>query len=207
MVQASGRYIALNHAISAVLVADKKKSIDEVDRAYDNQTLTGEEKWEKVERIFSFWSVFLSQAGLALYLSHDHAIRALKMLVGRYEGAEQYKAGHVPFNFTSVLVIASLYRNGVLDRDLIEKTIEKYGEKSALVPILRIAVHFYSYYMPLNIQDKQWLGAKLHMPVKRIEAQRRQAVFAGRGLPAPSLSSDKPRRRKKPARQFHKRGG
>lgn len=196
MVQASGRYIALNHAISAVLVYDRQGSLDEVDRAYDSPGLSKEEKLEKVERIFSFWSVYLSQVGLARYLSHDHAIRALKMLAGKYENADIHKNGNIPFNFTSVLILASLYKNSSLERDLFDKAIEKYGDKSALVPILRVAVHFYSYYMPLSIQDKQWLGAKLKMPVKKIEAQRRQAVFSGHSLPAPSSNKPKKIRKK-----------
>jgi hypothetical protein len=199
MVQASGRYIALNHAISAVLIYDRDKALDEVDRAYDS-ALSKDEKLTKVERIFSFWSVYLSQAGLARYLSHDHAVRALKILSGRLENQDQFKRGHVPFNFTSVLAIASLYKDNELDRVLFEKILEKYGEHSAIIPLLRVAVHFQSYYLPLSIQDKQWLGAKLKMQVKRIEAQRRQAVFEGKALPKPDRASVPKIRRKKSKR-------
>jgi len=195
MVQASGRYIALNHAISAVLLYDKPGSLEEVDRAYDDTKLSKEEKYQKVERLFSFWSVYLSQAGLARYLSHDHAIRALKMLAGRNENAENYKTGHIPFNFTTVLIIASLYKNQSLERSLIEGAINKYGDQSAIIAFLRVAVHFYSYYMPLSIQDKQWLGQKLNMQVRRIEAQRQKAVFAGLSLP--KVESQKKARRQK----------
>jgi len=205
MVQASGRYIALNHAISAVLLFDRKGSLEEVDRFYDRPGLTKEEKLDKVERLFSFWSVYLSQAGLARYLSHDHAIRALKMLAGRYESTDQFKTGHIPFNFTSVLIIASLYRNGTLERDLFEKAIEKYGENSAFIPFLRLAVHFYAYYMPLSIQDKQWLGSKLKMPVTRLEAQRRKALFAGQAVSPQSPGTPKKLRKANPRQRPHRR--
>lgn len=195
MVQASGRYIALNHAIAAVLIYDRHASKAEVDAAYDSSTLSSEEKFEKVERLFSFWSVFISQAGLARYLSHDHAIRALKMLVGRHESDDDKKGRRIPFNFSSVLLIASLYRDGRLDKELFSKTLEKYGDKSAIIPLIRVAVHFYSYYMPLSIGDKQWLATKLRMPLRRIEAQRRLAVFAGHKARLPSPRGDKPKRK------------
>jgi hypothetical protein len=196
MVQASGRYVALNHAIAAVLIYDKQKSLDEVDRAYDNQKLSKEEKYEKVERIFSFWSVYVSQAGLARYLSQDHAIRALRFLVGENENPDTHKGRPIPFNYTSVLLIASLYRNGSLDKELFEKAIEKYGEKSSLISILRVAIHFYSYYMPLDIREKQWLSTKLSMPLERIEVQQRKAIAARKALPTiPKQETGRKRRR------------
>jgi len=198
MVRASGRYVALNHAIAAVLVYDKQKGLVEVDRAFDNARMSREEKFDKVERIFSFWSVYISQAGLARYLSQDHAIRALRILAGKFENADDYHGRNIPFNFTSVFIIASLYSTGTLDRDMFEAAIEKYGDKSALLSILRVAVHFYSYYMPLSIQDKQWLGNKLGMPLQKLEVQRRKAVFASSGLLAlPKKASEAKKRKRK----------
>jgi hypothetical protein len=181
MVQASGRYIALNHAIAAVLIVDRDASLEEVDRAVDNLALSAEEKLDKVERIFSFWSVYLSQAGLARYLNSDHSIRGLKLLVGQFEREDDADVeGNIPFNFSSVLTIAQLYKRGSVDRREIEDAIEKYGENSAFVSLLRVVFHIYSYYMPMSIEDKQWVATKLRMSLQYLEAQRRKAISSGR---------------------------
>lgn len=181
MVKASGRYIRLNHAIAAVLSVDKERSLHEVDRAVDNIELSPEEKLEKVERIFSFWSVYLSQAGLARYLNNDHSIRGLQLLSGRHESAEHAdENGNIPYNFSSVLAIAELYRNGKINRQSLEDIILKYGDKSAFISLLRMVLHIYAYYMPMSIEDKQWVSGKLRMSLRYLEAQRRKALTSGR---------------------------
>src|ERR1700730_2640189 len=75
-------------------------------------------------------------------------------------------------NFTFVLLVARLYNSGKIDRREIESCIQKYGEQSTIMGLLRVVMHIYAYYMPLTIEDKQWISNKLRMPLKRIEVQR-----------------------------------
>ncbi|WP_274426177.1 TIR domain-containing protein [Chelativorans sp. YIM 93263] len=180
MVQASGRYAYLNHAIATVLIYDADGHAAEVDRAIDSD-IPLEEKFEKVQRIFGFWSVYLSQAGLARYLAQDHSIRALERLAANFEG-EASDDHYLPFNFTSVLIIARFYHQGRVNRRDIESCIKNYGSDSAIMQLLRVAFHIYSYYMPLAIEDKQWISTKLNMPLKQIEAQRYRSSTLGREI-------------------------
>lgn len=175
MVQASGRYASLNHAIAAVLIYDKPSALLEVEKAVKGEGLTPDEKYRKVMRIFAFWSVFLSQNGLARYLSQDHSIRALSKLAAEYE-TDVPPDGHIPYNFTSVLLIARLYNSGKIDKEAIEDAIAKYGENSSILAILRVTFHIYSYYMPMSIQDKQWVSQRLGLPLTQIEMQRNRAA-------------------------------
>jgi hypothetical protein len=180
MVKASGRYVSLNHAIAAVLIYDKESSVKEIDRTMRGDHLTPEEKYEKVTRIFAFWSVYLSHAGLARYLNQEHSIRALEILSDKVESDDtKTGAGHVPFNFTFVKIVAKLYNTGHIDRREIESAIQKYGDNSSIIALLRVVVHMYSYYMEFNIEDKQWIANKLRMPLKKIEMQRLKAITAG----------------------------
>ena len=132
-------------------------------------------------RIFAFWSVYMSQAGLARYLSQAHSIRALEKLSEKMESEEARSGdGFIPFNFTSVLLVARLYSDGKLDKVGIEAAIQKYGEHSSLLGLIRVAVHIYSYYMPMSIQDKQWISSTLKIPLRRIEIQRQKASLSKR---------------------------
>lgn len=177
MVQASGRYVALNHAIAAVLMYEKELSVEELKKEFRDSQLTPEEKYEKVTRIFAFWSVYLAHAGLARYLNQDHSIRALDKLVEMYEGEEsKSKEGNVPFNFTFVRTVARLYNSGRINRREIDDIVQKYGDNSAIMYLLRVVIHIYAYYMPLDIEDKQWVSQKLRMPICKIEAQRLKAI-------------------------------
>lgn len=179
MVKASGRYVSLNHAIAAVLIFDRKDSEKELDKTISDEKLTPEEKYEKVTRIFAFWSVYLSHAGLARYLSQDHSIRALDRLSAEYEKDETKTiGGNVPFNFTFVRTVARLYNTGKIDKNEIEGIVQRYGASSSLISLLRVVFHMYSYYMPFPIGDKQWLSKKLQMPLQRIEVQHLKAVTA-----------------------------
>jgi hypothetical protein len=179
MVQASGRYVSLNHAIAAVLIFDREGSIQEIGSTIRDERLTPEQLYEKVTRIFAFWSVYLSHAGLARYLYQDHSIRALELLVEKYEnGDERTIQGNVPFNFTFVKVVARLYNSGRIDKKEIDDIVERYGENSSLMSLLRVVFHIYAYYMPFPIEDKQWLSQKLHMPIRKIEVQNLKAIMA-----------------------------
>ena len=181
MVKASGRYASLNHSIAALLMYDKEGSIEEVRRSFTGDNLTTDEKYQKVMRIFAFWSVYMSQAGLARYLSQAHSIRALEKLSEKMESEEARSGdGFIPFNFTSVLLVARLYSDGKLDKVGIEAAIQKYGEHSSLLGLIRVAVHIYSYYMPMSIQDKQWISSTLKIPLRRIEIQRQKASLSKR---------------------------
>lgn len=180
MVMASGRYVTLNHAIAAVLMYDKDFSVEELKKEFKESSLTPEEKYEKVTRIFAFWSVYLSHAGLARYLSQEHSIRALDKLVEKYESEDsKTKLGNVPFNFTFVRTVARLYSSGRIDRKEIDGIVQKYGESSAVMQLLRVVVHMYAYYMPLEIEDKQWVSQRLRMPIRKIEIQRLKALTKG----------------------------
>lgn len=177
MVKASGRYVALNHAIAAVLMYDKDFSVEELKKEFRESSLSPEEKYEKVTRIFAFWSVYLSHAGLARYLNQEHSIRALDKLIERYESDEsKTKNGNIPFNFTFVRTVAHLYNSGRINRKEIDGIVQKYGESSALVQLLRVVVHMYAYYMPLEIEDKQWVSQRLKMPIRKIEVQRLKSL-------------------------------
>src|SRR5215204_1051963 len=179
MVKASGRYVSLNHAIAAVLIYDKEKSVEEVGRAMRGDHLTPEEKYERVTRIFAFWSVYLAHAGLARYLNQEHSIRALGILSDKHESEDTITAGgNVPFNFTFVKIVANLYNSGGIDRNEIDAVIQKYDENSSIVALLRVVIHMYAYYMPLDIEDKQWVSQKLRMPLRKIEMQRLKAITA-----------------------------
>lgn len=159
---------------------DKEGALTEVDKSFKNEKLTVDEKYQKVMRIFAFWSVYMSQAGLARYLSQPHSIRALEKLAEKFEGKDVQQDGFIPFNFTSVLLIARLYSDGKLDKPAIEAAIQHYGEHSSLLALIRVAVHIYSYYMPMTIQDKQWVSKNLRIPMNRIEVQRQKAVLGKR---------------------------
>lgn len=118
--------------------------------------LTPEERYEKATRIFAFWSVYLSHAGLARYLSQEHSIRALERLADKYETVDTKTAkGNVPFNFTFVKAVARLYNSGRVDKNEIDSILQRYGENSAVIPLLRVVYHMYTYYIPISIEDKQ----------------------------------------------------
>ncbi len=174
MVQASGRYASLNHAIATVLMYDPQQAIRTANDTLRVENLTPEEKQKKVTRIFSFWSVYLSQTGLARYLSQDHSVRALERLVDKHESS-QSDEGHYPFNFTSVLIISRLYRNGKVDKASISEALRKYGDNSSLFAVIRATLHIYSYYMPMSIMDKQWVSKNLKIPLRSIEMQKVRA--------------------------------
>ena len=93
----------------------------------------------------------------------------------KHEGSASDE-GHVPFNFTSVLLISRLYSRGTIDREGIEGALKKYGRESSLFAVLRATIHIYSYYMPMSVQDKQWLSSKLGVPIKALEMQKLKAV-------------------------------
>ncbi len=177
MVEASGRYASLNHAIATVLIHDREQSLKEVERATSDGKKSIDDLYEKTTKIFAFWSVYISQAGLARYLSQEHSIRALTKLALQYEdGASKTLQGNIPYNFTSVLVIAKLYHTGVVDRDEIEGILRKYGENSSIIAMLRVVFHIYAYYMPMDYRDKQWLAQKLQMQLRKMEVQRLKAL-------------------------------
>jgi len=170
MVEASGRYAYLNHSIATLILYDPDLAIKTADDVLNTENMTKEEKYLKVMRIFAFWSVFLSQTGLARYLAQDHSIRALEKLVKKHEG-EKVDEGHIPFNFTSVLLIARLYRSGKIDRASLEESIRKYGSDSSLFALYRTTIHIYSYYMPMTVIEKQWISSKLGIPIRTLERQ------------------------------------
>ena len=164
MVKASGRYVYLNHAIVTVVMHDSETAVqllsDDGDKVY----------YEKLVRIFSFWSVYLSHAGLARYLSKEHSIRALERLTEEYDtDKNKTDRNNVPFNFTIVTLIAKLYNSGSIDHAGIDAVVKKYGRHSSIVQLLRTAIYIYSYYMPLEIEDKQWISNKLGIPLQRLE--------------------------------------
>ncbi|MEI9430933.1 TIR domain-containing protein [Mesorhizobium sp. Cs1299R1N3] len=180
MVQASGRYASLNHAIATVLMYDGERAREEVRHAYAADHLSNDERYEKVKRIFAFWSVYVSQAGLARYLNQPHSIRALEKLVEKFESeANADEEGNIPFNFSSVLVIARLYATGRMNKSDLDDVIKKYGKTSAFLGILRATFNIYSMYMPLDIQDKQWISNKLGIPLRRVELQKFKATDVG----------------------------
>jgi hypothetical protein len=174
MVQASGRYTALNHSIATVLLYDREFALRTAKGVVRSDGLSDDEKYEKVMRIFAFWSVFLSQTGLARYLAQPHSIRALERLVAKHEAFPD-DDGHYPYNFLSVLLISKLYATQAVDRAGIDSAIEKLGKESGLFAVLRATFHIYSYYMPMSIQDKQWLSQKLRIPIRAFEMQKLRA--------------------------------
>jgi len=74
--------------------------------------------------------------------------------------------------------VANLYNSAGIDRNEIDAVIQKYGENSSIVALLRVVIHMYAYYMPLDIEDKQWVSQKLRMPLRKIEMQRLKAITA-----------------------------
>lgn len=189
MVQASGRYTSLNHSIANVIIYDKEKSITELSSLFMGEKITSKEKFEKVVGIFSFWSVYLAHAGLSRYLSSDHSVRALEKLTDKNEsGTIKTKEGNIPYNFTVVHIISKLYNTGKLDKDLINSAIETYGDHSGIMSILRVVFQIYAYYMPIEIEEKQWLSDKLKLSLKKIETQRMKAIDLKRLRPSGSTS-------------------
>lgn len=172
MVEASGRYASLNHAIAALLIFKDKDAIEGVKEAYSGDDDDFDSKFDRISRIFGFWSVYLSQAGLARYLSGDHTIKALSELVESNERGTNNTSSLVPYNYTSVYLIAKLYNEKKFDHSEIEKTINLYGDQSALVTLLRTASFIYSYYMPLDYKEKQWMTNKLSMNSERLQTQQ-----------------------------------
>lgn len=175
MVQASGRYASLNHAIATLMMYDPEMALKTAGGVLRHEGLSDAEKHKRVMRIFGFWSVFISQTGLARYLAQPHSITALERLTEKFE-TQPDESGNIPYNFRSVHLIASLYHDQVVDRQAIERALQVLGPDSALFAILRATFHIYSYYMPLSIQDKQWLSNKLRMPIKRFETQQLKAI-------------------------------
>lgn len=180
MVQASGRYATLNHAIATVLVYEQsqQQARQSVSRTFSSSSnLTEEEQYEKVVKIFLFWSVYLSHAGLARYLSQEHAVRALSRLTEDFDNEDhKTKQGNIPYNFTIVKTIARLYQTKVVDRHEIENIVQTYGQHSSIMNLLRVAFHIYTYYMALPYDDKQWLSDKLRMSLNKLEVQRIKAT-------------------------------
>nr|WP_137830559.1 toll/interleukin-1 receptor domain-containing protein [Methylobacterium sp. L1A1] len=173
MVQASGRYASLNHAIATVLFYDRANQVDAVSALYPKSKLSDDEKYEKVSRIFAFWSVYMSHAGLARYLGQEHSIRALTKLAAQHEQGETVTAkGNIPYNYSLVLLVARLYHTGRIDKEYVEDCAKRYGEESSIMAILRVVMHIYAYYFPLEIEDKQWLAEKLKMSMKKLELQK-----------------------------------
>ena len=174
MVRASGRYASLNHSIAALLLYGDEDSIKSINALDEIHGKTFEEKYKKIMSIFGFWSVYLSQVGLARYLSNKHVIRALHSIVVSEERAPIPKGNNEPrpFNYSSVYVVAKLNDEGRLDRKAIEDCIKFYGKDSALFAILRTVVHMYSFYLPMSIEDKQWVAQRLGMSVSGIETQQ-----------------------------------
>jgi hypothetical protein len=177
MVQASGRYASLNHAIATILIFDPDMAEYSASTVLKIEDMTSEEKRKKIVRIFAFWSVYLSQTGLARYLSQEHSMRALERLAEKFEH-EKDDHGHYPYNFTSVLLIARLYESGKIDKAGIEAAISKYGSESSIFAIIRVTIFMYSYYMPMSIKDKQWVAVRLGIPVRAIEMQKVRAENA-----------------------------
>ena len=155
MVKASGRYASLNHAIATVLLYDQEKIRQQEAKSIAHVDHKKEDQYDKVIRIFSFWSVYISHAGLARYLSQEHSIRALRRLSREYDTDElKTSQGNIPYNFTAVLLIAKLYESRKIDRASISEVVERYGEHSSIMNILRVVFHIYTYYMPISIEDK-----------------------------------------------------
>jgi len=170
MVKASGRYASLNHAIATVLVLEKDQAIADIALSENADKNFAKDRYEKIVRIFSFWSVYLSHVGLARYLSKEHSIRALERLAEKYEGNEnKTSSGNIPFNFSIVHLAAKLYHSGKIDKLEIEKALKKYGENSSIFAILKVVIYIYSYYMPIDIEEKQWLSSKLGIPLRKME--------------------------------------
>jgi hypothetical protein len=92
----------------------------------------------------------------------------------QYE-SEKDEEGHYPYNFLSVLMVARLYHTGTIDQKAVEEALDKLGVDSAFFSIYRAIIHIYSYYMPLAIQDKQWLSTKLGIPLRAFEMQSLRA--------------------------------
>ena len=178
MVKCSGRFARLNHAIAAVLIYDKENSLPEVEAAFPKDGMPLMERYKRVTKIYSFWSVYLAQAGLGRYLSQDHCIRALDVLIDKHERDDT--ESEKPFNFSSVRFVAKLWKDKSVDKSGVDELLERYGKNSAIFGLVRTALYFFSNYMPLGYADKQWVSQKVNMRITGLRNQEQRKALRER---------------------------
>lgn len=172
MVAASGRFVALNHAIATVMLKDVDKTLGDIQGTFILDDVNKNDMLKKIIRIFGFWSVYIAQAGLARYLRQDHNVRALGRLADIHESEISTNDNPTPFNYTSVYLIAKFYCEEDFDKKEVQEKLKIYGENSGIWSILRAVINLYSYYLPLDIGKKQWLSTTFHMKLQRLQLQQ-----------------------------------
>lgn len=166
MVRASGRYADLNQSVALLIQHGDEDAIAEIGTLDITGGSSFEAKQERLIRLFGFWSVYMSQAGLARYLTGEHTVRALKqMALEREIHAENAEKA---FNFSSCYIVASLLSNNQFDEEFVDLAIKKFGEHSALMAFVRAAVFNQSHYLALSARDRQRIENKLHFRSKKL---------------------------------------
>ena len=166
MIRASGRYADLNQSMALLIQHEDENAIADIKALEIAGVSTFEAKQERLIRLFGFWSIYMSQAGLARYLAGEHTVRALKRMA--LEREIEAQNSEKAFNFSSCYIVASLISNNVLDEAFLDLAIKKFGEHSALMAFVRAAVFNHSHYLNLKIRDRQRIEKKLNFRSKKL---------------------------------------
>jgi len=193
MIKSGGRFANANLAIAGILLDDEEGSIPEIQRAFPKDTISPKERYKKVYNIFSFWSVYIAQAGIGRHLAQDHCIRALDRLIERYEPNEDKSS----YNFSSVRFFANVWRTRNIDRKELDQLKQKYGEESSIFDLIRKGVYFFTYYMPVGFDEKQSLANQLKMRIGSLRKRERSGVISGERKIVKKGKRKKPNTRKK----------
>lgn len=181
MVKASGRFCRTNLAVAEQIIADPDEWILNVRESFPNDDLSTEERSNKILKIFSFWSIMLSQGGMARLLREPHAIAALRILHKEHElDVDGNLSSDEAFNFSSILCVAEMWSSGTVDKEKIEKFIAQYGKTSSFTEMLRFSIFVFSHYNPIDVKTRQWMSQTLRIQLKSTR-------FVQRNLPVPSI--------------------
>ncbi len=190
MVKAAGRFSRLNLSVAEQIIADPDGWILGVREAFPNDDLSTAERSKKLLKIFSFWSVMLSQGGVARLLKEPHAVAALKILHKENElDSDGNLTSDKPFNFSTILCVAELWSSGKIDKVKIEKFTTEYGKDSPFTEMLRFSLFIFSHYNSIDTQTRQWLNSAMNINLKATR-------FVQRNLPVPTLKNAIGRKRK-----------
>ena len=190
MIKASGRFCRLNLSVAEQIIADPDGWILGVKEAFPNDDLTTEARSNKLLKIFSFWSVVLSQGGVARLLREPHSIAALKILHKEHElGPDNTLAEDEGFNFSSVLCVAELWSSGKIDKEKIQNLVTLYGKESSFTEMLRFSLFVFSHYNSIDPTTRQWLSSSMNIHLKSTR-------YAQRKLPVPKMDNAIGRKRR-----------
>lgn len=121
----------------------------------------------------SRWSIISSQGVLGRVLSQNNTNIALKEL---YEKEVESIEETTEFNYNYLMAygVSSLWNSGKIDREFYDDVLEKHGDIGFVRDVLSFSIFIFSKYMPISVQDRQWLSTKLHMKLQSFRVRQRK---------------------------------